>query len=211
MRNALIASLPLIAIPALAHAQTVNVRTLANGGHSTTISPGEIVSIRVLIAHPFHAVAGIQGGTIITGNAGVGQNFATTIPAAPIVYLGDFLGGSRVGADIACTPSGFLGGPPFPLPFTQNPMPVWSYDIAGLTPGVYEINWVSPTSVPNVRGYVSPGSFSFVEAQTTYARATITVIPTPATLAPLATALALTPRRRRQPALHAAHHTEGIR
>jgi len=197
MRSTLLPLIAVLAAPALAHAQTVTVRTLANGGHAATISPGEVVSIRVLIDHPFAAVAGIQGGSIITGNAGVGQNFATTIPSLPTVNLGSFAGGSRVGADIANTPPGFLGGLP-PTPFTEQPMPVWTYDIAGLTPGVYEINWVSPATAPNVRGYISISSFSFVEAQTTFTGATITVLPTPATAAVLVIPAAAMARRRRE-------------
>jgi len=154
--------------------QTAVVTTSVNNGGTATIEPGETVSVSVRIAHDRYAFANIQGGTVVDGNAGVGSNFATTIPNLPTVVLGSFVGGSRVGADIAFGLDPMGGATP---PSQQNPMPVWTYDITLHEPGVYEIVWVSPATRPNVLLWGAMHAFSLTEAQTTYVGATITVVP----------------------------------
>ncbi len=191
-------ALALVAIAGLASvaaAQTATVRTTANGGAAAVVAPGSTVTIAVTIAHNQFAVAGLQGGAIITGNAGTGGNFATTIPGLPTVNMGSFTGGSRTGVDFAFTPPGFIGAAT--PPSGTNPMPVMTYDITGLAAGVYTINWVAPGSAPNVRLYASIGSFGFLEAQSTYTGATITVTPAPASLALVGLGGLVAGRRRR--------------
>lgn len=175
-------------------AQTAIVTTSVNNGGTATIEPGGTVSVSVRIAHTMIAVAGIQGGTVIDGNAGVGSNFATTIPNLPTVNLGSFVGGSRTGADIAFTPLGFGHITP---PSGSNPMPVWTYDVTLNEPGVYDIVWVPTVASPNVRLYASVAAFSWVEAQTTYVGARITVVPGSGTL-PVVCAIGVLSRRGRR-------------
>ena len=191
--------LALVAVAGLASiatAQTAIVRTTANGAASATIPLGGTATIAVTIAHNQFSVAGIQGGSIISGNAGTAGNFATSIPAGALVVLGSFSGGSRTGVDIAFTPPGFTGGFAVP-PSGTNPMPVFTYDITGLAVGVYTINWVSPSTAPNVRLYATAGSTNFLETQSTYTGATITVIPAPASLALVGLGGLVAGRRRR--------------
>lgn len=178
----------------LAHAQaTATVTTTVAGGPAITVEPGTPVRIAVRIAHDQFSVAGVYGGTIVTDNAGIASNFSTTIPSLPTVNFGSFVGGSRVGASIEFVP---LWTGPTP-PSGTNPMPVWDYDLTLANPGTYQVNWVSPSATPYVRLYSSVGAFNFTEAQTTYIGATITVLPAPTSLAPLALTATIAPRRRR--------------
>ncbi len=174
---------------------TATVTTTANGGAAAIVAPGTTVTIAVRIAHDQFSVAGLQGGTIVLGNAGTGGNFATTIPGLPTVNMGSFNGGSRTGVDFAFTPPGFIGATT--PPSGSNPMPVFTDDITGLVAGVYTINWVSPGTAPNVRLYASIGSFSFVEAASTYVGAVITVTPAPGSLALIGLGDLVAGRRRR--------------
>lgn len=186
----------LTAVPA-AHAQTAlaTVTTTANGSASITVQPGTPVQLSVSISHNQFKVAGFMGGTVVDGHAGTPSNFSTTIPSLPTAFFGSFVGGSRIGADIATPPPGF--GTPDP-PFGQHPMPVWKYDLTIDQPGTYAVNWVAPAIAPNVRLFPTIGSFNFVEARTTYVGATITVVPSPASLALLALYPVTTHRRRRR-------------
>ncbi len=195
MKNAL-ALVAIAGLASLATAQTANVVVTANGGANAVIAPGGVVNVAVTIAHNQFSVAGIQGGSIVAGNAGAGGSFATSIPAGALVVLGSFSGGSRTGVDIAFTPPGFTGGFAVP-PSGTNPMPVFTYDITGLAVGTYSLNWVSPASAPNVRLYATAGSTNFLEAQSTYTGATITVIPAPASLALVGLGGLVAGRRRR--------------
>jgi len=186
----------LAACPPVALAQPTifaTVTTTADGSPAVAVQPGTPVRLRVILSHTGATLAGIAGGTAVAGNAGAGSNFSTTIPSLPTVILGSFVGGSRLGADIANPPPSF--GPPSP-PFGTNPMPVWQYDLTLNEPGVYEVNWVPAAFAPNVRIYRTISSFTYTEAQTTYVGATITVLPPPASLTLLAL-FPLTARRRR--------------
>lgn len=187
--------LVMMAAACSAAGQTAIVTTSVNNGGMATIEPGGTVSVSVRIAHDQFSVAGIQGGTVVEGNAGVGSNFTTTIPSLPTVVLGSFVGGSRVGADIAFTPAAGFGH--VTPPSGTNPMPVWRYDLTLAEPGVYDITWVPTLVSPNVRLYSSIGAFSFTEAQTTYVGARITVVPGAPTVWVLAVSGVLVARRRR--------------
>lgn len=174
---------------------TATILTTANGGASATIAPGEIVSISVTLSHNAFSVAGFHGSTFITNNAGQGQNLSTFIPVHPLLPGLQFTGGSLLDVDIGFTPPGFIGGAT--PPSGQNPMTVWTYDIAGLTPGVYDINWIPDGAALDIRLYTSISSFTSVNAQSTYIGATITVVPSPGGLA-LALACPLVAARRRR-------------
>jgi len=191
-------ALALVAIAGLASvatAQTAEVIVTVNGGSNTVVAPGATVTVGVQIAHNQFSVAGIQGGSIIAGNAGTGGNFVTTVPGLPTVNMGAFTGGSRTGVDVAFTPPGFIGGAT--PPSGNNPMPLFAYEVSGLLPGTYSVNWVSPASAPNVRLYSSVFAFNFLEATTTYTGATITVTPAPASLALVGLGGLVAGRRRR--------------
>lgn len=196
MRSLAATLLPTLLAAVPAHAQTAlaTVTTTANGSASITVQPGTPVQLSVSISHNQFKVAGFMGGTVVDGRAGTPSNFSTTIPALPTAIFGNFFGGSRIGADIATPPPGF--GTPDP-PFGQHPMPVWKYDLAIDQPGTYAVNWVAPAIAPNVRLFPTIASFNFVEAQTTYVGATITVLPTPASFALLALVPFTTRRGRR--------------
>jgi len=185
-------------LSSLACGQTALVRTTANGGASAAIQTGESVTIEVNVLHDRYLVAGLAGGSFITGSAGTTSGFQTPLTYGPTIVLGWFEGGSRVGADIALVPDGFMMGPPYPS--NLSPMPVWRCEIVGLEPGEYAVGWHAPrppppmnvtltqpgvfdvvwvptASSPNVPLYASISSFSFTEAQTTYIGARITVTP----------------------------------
>lgn len=154
--------------------QTASVVTTVNGGKSATIAPGGSVRVAVQVGHSGFNVARMVGGSIITGNAGIGRNFESSLPIEPLIVLGEFLGGSRIGGDIAFGPNGMGTSPAW-----ANPLPIWEYDVSGLAPGVYTVGWQADAAFPNVRIYQSRSSFVALKAQTTYAAATMTVVPGP--------------------------------
>lgn len=180
-----------LALLPAAMAQTATLTASANGQPAVTVQPGEPVSIHVQItfaAGPL--LAGAKGDLRITADAGTPSNFQFHL-TGPLVNTGTFVGGSRPGIDIAATPPGF--GQPSNW---ASLLDVLTYDVQFANPGVYLVAWAAPASAPNIRLFPTGTTASFVEAQTSYVGATITVLPTPPTLA----LLALTPlaaRRRR--------------
>ncbi|MCA9287009.1 MAG: hypothetical protein KDA05_00405 [Phycisphaerales bacterium] len=196
-------ALALIAVAGLAGvavAQPVaTVVTTANGGAAASVAPGATISINAVVSWTPAGTqfAGIQGGTIVQGNAGSGSNFASDFAAGALVNLGAFSGGSRTGMDIAVTPAFFTGGFMAPPSANSSGISLARYDLVINNPGVYTINWVAPGSAPNVRIYTSTASPAFTEAQTTYRGATITVTPAPASLALVGLGGLVAGRRRR--------------
>ncbi len=162
-------------LAAAASGQTATITTTVNGGGAATIEPGGSVTVSVRVSHTLFAVAGLAGGTVIDGNAGVASGFFSSIPALPTVNFGSFVGGSRLGADIAFTPPGGFGF--VTPPSGTNPMPVWQYNITLSDPGRYDVTWITPLTAPNVRLYASIGAFSFIEVPANFVGATITVVP----------------------------------
>lgn len=157
-----------------------SITVTANGGAAAIVQPGESVTIRTQLWQNQWSFAGAQGGTIVENHSGHASNFSTTLPSLPTMLLGSFQGGSRVNADLALTPPGFLGSPTWPTGVTT--FPFWQYTLTLDEPGTYDIKWVAPPNAPNIRLYQTIASFTFIEAQSTYIGATITVVPAPGSL-----------------------------
>lgn len=158
-----------------AGAYVATVTTSVNGGATAAIEPGGSVVVSVRVAHDGFSFAGIEGGTIVDNDAGVGGNFRWTLPSLPTIHSGGFVGGSRVGASIwfILDP---MGTPT--APSQQNPMPVWTYDLSLDEPGEYDVVWVPSASLPSVWVYTGPfAGLPMAAAQTTYVGARITVTP----------------------------------
>jgi hypothetical protein len=172
--------------------QTATVVTTVDGGAAATIQQGGSVRISVRVGHSGFNIARMVGGSIITGHAGVGSNFHSSLPDEPTIVLGAFSGGSRIGGDIMFLPA--VGT----SPAWPNPLPIWEYDVSGLAPGVYAVGWQADPAFPNVRIYQSWSSFTFLEAQTTYVGATITVVPAGTPTAGIVGAFGLLAARRRR-------------
>lgn len=187
-----IVALPTLAVPARAITATVSV--LADDHHNLTVQPGQPVAIDVIVTFDALQLANIQGDLRVTGDAGTPSNFRFNLGAGPLIHTGSFVGGSRTGIDIASGPPLFFGvtvgwnNPSYPL----------SYTLTFDQPGTYDIAWQAPPTAPNVRVYASFATASFVEAQTTYLGATITVLPAPASLAAVALAAFASSTRRRR-------------
>ena len=194
-------ALALVAIAGLAgmaSAQSATVNTTANGGASATVAPGATISIASVITWTgAPQFAGIQGGITVQGDAGSGSNFTSAFNPGALVNLGAFSGGSRTGMDIAVTPAFFTGGVIVAPSGNNTGLNVAAYDLVINDPGVYTVNWVAPGSAPSVRLFPSTSSPAFVEAQTTYNGATITVTPAPASLALVGLGGLVAGRRRR--------------
>ena len=180
----------------VASAQTATVTTTANGGAAASINPGESVTIAVNVGWSGGVqLAGLQGGTKVAGDAGSGSNFAFNLGSGPLINTGAFTGGSRLGMDVASGPPAFFGVNP--LWSAPNPLNMMSYTLTISDPGVYQVIWQSPATAPSARLYENAGSISFLEAQTTYIGATITVVPAPASLALVGLGGLVAGRRRR--------------
>lgn len=180
----------------LATAQPMaSITVTANGGGSATVQPGEPVTISAQLWQGAFSIAGMAGGTVVTNNAGRASNFSTMLPGLPTINFGSFQGGSRVDADIAFTPPGFLGGTTPPM--GQTTFAIWSYTLTLDEPGRYDVNWIAPASAPDIRLYMGIASFSFTPVPSLYIGATITVLPAPATAVLLVASPFVCGRRRR--------------
>ena len=195
-------ALALVAVAGLAgiaSAQSATMTVTANGGAAVSVAPGTAVNIAATATWGGTNVqfAGLKGAIKVAGDAGAGANFTSAFTAGGLVNLGAFTGGSRTGIDIAVTPAFFTGGFIVPPSGNNTGLNIGSYQLTIATPGVYTVGFAADATAPNIRLFPSTASPAFVEAQTTYVGATITVTPAPASLALVGLGGLVAGRRRR--------------
>jgi len=193
-------------IAGVASAQVATMAVTANGAAAALVTPGQVVTIAANVTWPGGPqtggniqFAGIKGGIAVQGNAGAGNNFTSAFSSGGLVNLGSFNGGSRTGIDIAVTPAFFTGG--FIVPPSGNSaglnIGTYNLDTTGMAAGVYTIGWAADSAAPNIRLFPSTSSPAFVEAQSVYVGAVLTVVPAPASLALVGLGGLVAGRRRR--------------
>ncbi len=189
----------LLATPALAQTATV---TVSHNDPDGIVEPGQTIRLSMhLTWTPNMQLAGFAGQFRIdpatTGADGTITNRLSAFWPGALVNLGLIQRDDIVGIQVASIPHFFT-------PMVTPPWANWggldafSHDwIAPATPGQYNIAFLADPVAPNVRLYPATVSANFVEAQTTYIGASITVTPSPASLITLAAASLIHSRRRR--------------
>jgi hypothetical protein len=187
-------------IAGVASAQSATMTVTANGSNAVNVNPGDSVTINAELSWTGAVqFAGVKGAIRVDGNAGAGSNFTSDFPAGLQVLYGAFNGGSREGLDFAVTPALFTGGQIIPPSGNSAGVTIGNYtlDTTGMAAGTYNVGWAGDTAAPNVRLYLTTTSPGFVEAQSTFVGATITVVPAPASLALVGLGGLVAGRRRR--------------
>jgi hypothetical protein len=187
-------------IAGVASAQTATMTVTADGTNAVTVNPGESVNINAELSWTGAVqFAGVKGAIRVEGNGGAGSNFTSDFPAGLQVLYGAFNGGSREGMDFAITPALFTGGTIIPPSGNSSGVTIGNYtlDTTGMAAGTYNVGWEAEPTAPSVRLYLTTTSPGFVEAQSTYIGATITIVPAPASLALVGLGGLVAGRRRR--------------
>ncbi|MCB9840875.1 MAG: hypothetical protein H6809_04395 [Phycisphaeraceae bacterium] len=193
---------------ALAQPSALVVTTLtdpATGAPIAEVAPGQTVRMRTTVSWEPGGTqfAGIAGDMLVApltpgGGEGTPSNLVSEFSIGALVSLGTFSGDDLLGIDINVTPPFFPAGGPVPPSLNYWGIQFIGYDWAApAEPGVYEFRFEPVLFFPNVRIYPSQSSPQFVSVPTTYAAASVTVIPAPAAASCVALAAAIAPRRRR--------------
>lgn len=197
---------PCVAVPPAAKAQTALV-AVSHDDLDGLVLPGETVRVRVLHSRSGDSIlAGIGGSLLASGNLGIATNlFTQLIPSPPDPGYSNSLG-SPVGGSVTGILHEFHAHPIFtfwihPGYLALTGVEVLSFDwTAPLVgqPTTVNFDWEPSAQYPNVRAIVPPyGGFHWAFLPTTYTGASLTVLPTPASMGIAACAALLTASRRR--------------
>lgn len=171
-----------LACPALAQSATV---TVSHNDPDGLVDPGQVITVRVDLSWlPVPSLAGLAGDLLPTPSRGSSANITSALPRGPLVQLGTPIQGGVVGIAIRA-PSNLSG-----------PIVAFEWTAPLNAPGPVTFAFIPSPATPNVRIFPASGSQGFVEAQTTFISASLTVVPSPATVAVLGAGLLLRRRTR---------------
>ncbi len=168
--------------PALAQSATV---TVSHNDPDGIVFPGQVLTVRLDAAWTGPAPqAGLTGDLLPSTPVGVSSNLFTVLPPGPSVTLGTLGQGGVVGFDarFPANPGGAILAFDYTVPANH------------LGPITFSFNPLATS--PNLRLYPAVGGPNFVLVQTSFAPASVTVIPAPAALCTLILAPLAATRRR---------------
>ncbi|MCA9288300.1 MAG: hypothetical protein KDA05_06940, partial [Phycisphaerales bacterium] len=184
-----LAILALTAAAQSAHAQSVTI-TASHNDPDGIVAPGQLVSIRLSIAHDgFFMLGDWRGDAAASPDIGTASPAqSSTLAPSSLVSLGTPTAGSIRNVVIGATSPFFSPGPY--VPFAAPDFEFMRYDwVAPAQPGTVAFDWVPDPAFPLVQGYQTALSIPLIPYPTTYLGTTLTVIPAPAA-APLLLAAA---------------------